>query len=126
MLDMKKYQSIQHQRRRLNVIFGNGLRQLGAGSAEFGASLPPAVLADNDARVEMLVEPRSGAHLALGGLDRYPVAGSNAACLGSCGVEFDFRMRGAFAARAMPITAMNPGSSSTRTSPTDTRRSTPR
>jgi hypothetical protein len=29
MLDMKKYQSIQHQRRRLNVIFGNGLRQLG-------------------------------------------------------------------------------------------------
>src|ERR1700730_6545068 len=29
MLDMKKYQAIQHQRRRLNVIFGNGLRQLG-------------------------------------------------------------------------------------------------
>jgi hypothetical protein len=30
MLDiLKKYQSIQHQRRRLNVIFGNGLRQLG-------------------------------------------------------------------------------------------------
>jgi hypothetical protein len=30
MLDiLKKYQSIQHQRRQLNVIFGNGLRQLG-------------------------------------------------------------------------------------------------
>ena len=30
MLDiLRKYQSIQHQRRRLNVIFGNGLRQLG-------------------------------------------------------------------------------------------------
>src|SRR5215469_3548964 len=36
-----------------------------AGRAELGARLPPTVLADDDARIEALVEPRSGAHAGL-------------------------------------------------------------
>src|SRR5215467_8157671 len=49
---------------------------------KLGARLPPTVLADDDARIEMLVEPRSGAHAALRRLDRYPVAAGDAACNG--------------------------------------------
>ena len=68
-----------------------------AGRPELWASLPPAVLSDDDARIEMLVEPRSGAHTALWGLHRYPVAGGNAARVGRRGMKLDFRMLGAFA-----------------------------
>jgi hypothetical protein len=55
------------------------------------------MLSDDDARIEMLVEPRSGAHTALWGLHRYPVAGGNAARVGRRGMKLDFRMLGAFA-----------------------------
>src|SRR5439155_25154077 len=61
-----------------------------AGRAELGAGLPPAMLADHDARVEVVVEPGAGAHAALRGLDRHPLAGGNAARLRRCGMQLDF------------------------------------
>ena len=61
--------------------------------ADRGASLPPAVLADHHARVEVVVEARAGAHAALRRLDRDPVAVGNSARLRRHGMQFDFRMR---------------------------------
>jgi hypothetical protein len=53
--------------------------------------------ADYNAEIEMLVEPRAGAYTTLGRLDRYTVAGGNAARLDCGGVELDLQLRGAFA-----------------------------
>ena len=64
-----------------------------AGRADLGAGLPPTVLADHDARVETVVEPRAGAHPAFGRLDRHPVAVGDAARLRCSGMQFHFRMR---------------------------------
>src|SRR5690349_10907484 len=38
------------------------------------AGLPPAMLADDDTRIETIVQPHAGAHAPLRRLDRYPVA----------------------------------------------------
>src|SRR6478672_6120777 len=58
------------------------------------AGLPPAVLTDDDARIELVVETGSGTHGADRGLERYPATGADIA--GGCrlGVHFQFRMQG--------------------------------
>src|SRR5580693_545302 len=68
-----------------------------AGDIDLDASLPPAVFADGHARVQVAVEPSTGAHGALRRLDRYPVASGNAPRPRRRGMQLHFRMPGAFA-----------------------------
>ena len=65
--------------------------------ADFRAGLPPAVLANDYTRIEVLVQPRTGTYTALRRCNRYPVAVRDATCLRRRGVQFHFRMRGAVA-----------------------------
>src|SRR5207253_2008964 len=65
--------------------------------AELRAGLPPAVLADDDARVEIVVEARAGAHAAIGRLDRHPLADGDATRRGRARVQFDLWVERALA-----------------------------
>src|ERR1700730_15187862 len=65
----------------------------GGDFVDVGASrfrLPPAVLADHDARVEIVVEPGAGAHHAFRRLDRHPLAVREAARPCCNRMEFHF------------------------------------
>jgi len=70
--------------------------------------LPPAMLADDDAGVEVVVEPGAGAHLR--GLDRQPVAIGDAARWRRCGTQLDFRMRGALVQAGQRVVLMRSSS----------------
>src|SRR6516162_363860 len=65
--------------------------------ADLRACLPPAMLADDDAGVEVAVEPGAGTHTAFRGLDRHPVAIGDAARPRRLRMKLHFGMRGAFA-----------------------------
>ena len=53
------------------------------------ASLPPAVLANNDAWIELIVEAGPSAHR---GLEHDPTAGNNIACSRRLRMHLHFRM----------------------------------
>src|SRR5262249_25210888 len=65
--------------------------------AKFIARLPPAMLADRDAGIEVIVEPGAGSHTAVWRLDGHPVAIRDAADLRRCGMQLDLRIGSAFA-----------------------------
>src|SRR2546428_7873650 len=65
--------------------------------ADLGTGLPPAVCADRDPGIELVVQPGAGTYAALWRLDRHPVAIGNAARLRRRGMQLHFGMRGALA-----------------------------
>jgi len=68
-----------------------------AGCGDFIAALPPPVLANYDAGIEVIIQADACTHAAEGGFYRHPVSFRDAAFRGDGGVHFHFGMRCAFA-----------------------------
>jgi hypothetical protein len=68
-----------------------------SGLSDFVAALPPTMLTNDDAGVELIVQAGTGARAAKGGLYRRPVSCRDAAFLGGSEVHFHFWMRCALA-----------------------------
>ena len=71
--------------------------QIGVANSQFIASLPPAMLADDDAWIEFFGKARPGSHGAGRRAHVDPIAVLDSACCGGRGIEFDLRMQGALA-----------------------------
>src|ERR1700730_7259079 len=66
-------------------------------NAQLIATLPPAMLAYDDARIELGTEARPRPHSAGRGAHIDPISISDAACRGRCGIELDLRIQCALA-----------------------------
>ena len=64
---------------------------------QFIASLPPAMLADNNAWIDFFVETRSGTHSAGWGAHLNPIAILDSTRCGSRRIQFDLRVHGMLA-----------------------------
>src|SRR6202790_818622 len=73
------------------------IERIGIASSQFIATLPPAMLADDNARIERFAETRPGSHSAGRGTHVNPVAVLDSACCGSRRVQFDLPMQCALA-----------------------------
>ena len=73
------------------------IERIGIANSQFIAALPPAVLADDNAWIELFAEPRPGSHSAGRGAHVNPVTVLDSACCGSRGIQFDLRMQCALA-----------------------------
>jgi len=71
--------------------------RIGAANSKFIASLPPAMLADDNAWIECFAETRPGSHSASRGAHVNPVAVLDSASCGSCRIQFDLRVQCALA-----------------------------
>src|SRR5690606_5230919 len=69
------------------------------GQPQLLAGLPPAVLADDDLRIEAGVEPRPGAYAAVRRVQRHPLAGGDAAGRRGGRVDLELRVGRALAQR---------------------------
>src|SRR4051794_25813471 len=67
--------------------------RIASANAQFIAALPPAVLAYDDARIELVTEARPRPHSAGRGAHIDPVSISDAARRGRRGVQFDLRIQ---------------------------------
>ena len=65
---------------------------IGGGHSQLFAALPPAMLADDNAWIEFIAEPRSGPHPAGRCADLNPIAVLTAGC-GSRRIQFDLRVQ---------------------------------
>ena len=66
-------------------------------NAQFIATLPPAMLAHDDARIELVTEARPSPHAADRGAYVNPISVPDAACRGRRGIELDLRIQCALA-----------------------------
>src|ERR1700675_696657 len=73
------------------------IERIGVANSQFIASLPPAMLADDNAWIEFFAETRPGSHSAGRGAHVNPVAVLDSACCGSRWIQFDLRMQCALA-----------------------------
>src|ERR1700694_1941429 len=71
--------------------------RIGVANSRFIASLPPAMLADDNAWIEFFAETRPGSHAAGRGVHVNPVALLDSACCCSRRIQFDLRMQCALA-----------------------------
>ena len=69
------------------------IERIGVANSQFIASLPPAMLADDNAWIEFLAETRPSSHSAGRGAHVNPVAVLDSACCGSRRIQFDLRVR---------------------------------
>ena len=70
---------------------------IGDAHSQLTATLPPAMLANDNAWIKGFAEPRTGPHPAGRGADVNPIAILDSAGCGSHGIEFDLRVRCALA-----------------------------
>ena len=75
----------------------SGLNGSEIANSQFIATLPPAMLADDNAWIELVAEARPGPHSAGRGAHVNPVAVLDSACCRSRRIEFDLRMQCALA-----------------------------
>ena len=61
-------------------------------NSQFIATLPPAMLADDNAWIELFTEARPRAHSAGRGAHINPISIPDAACRGRRGIQFDLRI----------------------------------
>jgi hypothetical protein len=73
------------------------IERVGIANSQFIATLPPAMLADDNAWIEVFAETRPGSHPAGRGTHVNPISVVDSACCGSRGMQFDLRMQSAFA-----------------------------
>ena len=73
------------------------IERIGIANSQFIATLPPAMLADDDAWIECFAEPRPGSHPAGRGAHVNPVSFVDSACCGSRRMQFDLRVQSALA-----------------------------
>ena len=66
-------------------------------NSQFIATLPPAMLADDDTRIELFTEARPGPHSAGRGAHINPISIPDAACRGRRGIQLDLRIQCALA-----------------------------
>ena len=66
-------------------------------NSQFIATLPPAMLAHGDTRIELFTEARAGAHSAGGSAHINPISIPDAACRGRRGIQLDLRIQCALA-----------------------------
>ena len=71
--------------------------RIGIANSQFIATLPPAMLADDNAWIEFFAETRPGSHSAGRGAHVNPVAVPDSACCGSRRIQFDLRVQCALA-----------------------------
>ena len=71
--------------------------RIGIANSQFIASLPPAMLADDNAWIELFAETRPGSHSAGRGAHVNPISVLDSACCGSRRIQFDLRMQCALA-----------------------------
>src|SRR5437868_15254839 len=72
-------------------------------NSQFIATLPPAMLAHDDARIELFTEARPGPHSAGRGAYVNPISVLDSACCGRPGIQLDLRVQRALA-QARPCT----------------------
>ena len=82
--------------RQVEVSAGR-IERIRIANSQFIATLPPAMLADDNAWIELFAETRPGSHSAGRGAHVNPVAVLDSACCGSHRVQFDLRMQCALA-----------------------------
>src|SRR4029078_10604749 len=73
------------------------LERVAMANSQFVATLPPAMLPHDDARIELLAEARPGAHATCRGAHADPIAVPNSARRCRWGIEFDLGIRCALA-----------------------------
>src|SRR6266852_1660873 len=73
------------------------IERIGIANSQFIATLPPAMLADDNAWIEFFAETRPGAHPAGRGAHVNPISVVDSACCGSRGMQFDLRVQSALA-----------------------------
>src|ERR1700688_3065679 len=71
--------------------------RIGIDGSQFIASLPPAMLTDDNAWVELWAETRPGSHSARGGAHVNPISILDTACCSSRRMQLDLRMQCALA-----------------------------
>jgi hypothetical protein len=71
--------------------------RIAIGEAQFVAALPPAMLADDDARIKLRAETCARPHGAGRGAQLDPISVADAAGRGRRGMELDLRIQRAFA-----------------------------
>ena len=75
----------------------SGLNGSEIANSQFIATLPPAMLADDNAWIEFFAETRPGSHSAGRGTHVNPISVLDSACCGRRGIQFDLRMQCALA-----------------------------
>ena len=73
------------------------IERIAIANSQFIATLPPAMLAYDDARIELFTEARPGPHSAGGGAYVNPISVPDSACCGRRGIELDLRIQCALA-----------------------------
>src|SRR6266478_7204049 len=73
------------------------IERIGIAYSQFLAALPPAMLADDNARIEFFAEPRPGSHPAGRGAHGNPISIVDSACRGGCRMQLDLRVQSALA-----------------------------
>src|SRR5258708_8677387 len=73
------------------------IERIAIANSQFIATLPPAMLADDDARIELFTEARPGPHSAGRGAYVDPISVPDSACRGRRGIELDLRIQCALA-----------------------------
>src|SRR6266568_6602289 len=73
------------------------IERIGIANSQFVATLPPAMLADDNAWIECFAETRPGSHPAGRGAHGNPISILDSACCGSRRMQFDLRMQRALA-----------------------------
>ena len=69
------------------------MERIGIGNSQLVATLPPAMLTDDNAWIELFAEARPGSHAAGRSAHVNPIAILDAACRGRRRIEFDLRMQ---------------------------------
>lgn len=73
------------------------IERIGIANSQFIAALPPAVLADDNAWIELFAETRPGLHSAGRGTHVDPISILDSACCGGRWIQFDLWMQCALA-----------------------------
>src|SRR6266404_4914863 len=73
------------------------IERIGIANSQFIATLPPAMLADDNAWIELFAKTRPGSHPAGRGAHVNPISVVDSACRGGRGMQFDLRVQGALA-----------------------------
>ena len=99
---------IAHRGVNCQVEIGAGhVERIRTCNSQFITALPPAVLADDDTRIELVAKTRAGAHSAGRGPQVNPISILDTACCGSRRIQFDLGVQCAPAqARQGPVLSL--------------------
>src|SRR5258708_22907958 len=73
------------------------IERIAIAGSQLIATLPPAMLAHDDARIELFAEARPGPHSTGRGAYVNPIPVPDPACRGRCGIHLDLRIQCALA-----------------------------